>query len=106
LIIENLTSPRIRDYRMSMYKYHREGLDNMHLDSNTARAKIMEAITTMKDVNRNYPSSMIMQMFANSKRDELIEIFKKGTKPEKDNFHKIMVRIDASNANEYRRIGK
>ena len=63
-------------------------------------------VQKLKDVNRNYPSSMIMQMFANSKRDELIEIFKKGTKPEKDNFHKIMVRIDASNANEYRRIGK
>ena len=105
-IIENLTSPRIRDYRMAMYKYHREGLDNMHLDSATARAKVMEAIATMKDVNRNYPSSMIMQMFANSKRDELIEIFKQGTKIEKDDLHKIMVRIDASNANEYRRIGK
>lgn len=105
-IIENLTSPRIRDYRMAMYKYHREGLDNMHLDPAAARATVMEAITTMKDVNRNYPASMIMQMFANSKRDELIEIFKQGTKPEKDNFHKIMVRIDASNASEYRRIGK
>ena len=105
-IIENLTSPRIRDYRTSMYKYHREGLDNMHLDPTTARATIMEAIAVIKEVNRNYPSSMIMQMFANSKRAELIEIFKQGTKLEKDDFHKIMVRIDASNANEYRRIGK
>jgi len=105
-IIENLTSPRIRDYRVAMHKYHREGLDNMHLDPNAARASVMESIATIKDVNRNYPNSMIMQMFANSKRDELIEIFKNGTKIEKDEFHKIMVRIDASNANEYRRIGK
>ncbi|HFC00243.1 MAG TPA: DUF4835 family protein [Phaeodactylibacter sp.] len=105
-IIENLTSPRIRDYRMAMYKYHREGLDKMHLDPTASRATIMEAIMTIKSVNRNYPSSMILQMFANSKRKELIEIMKKGDKTQKDNFFKAMVRIDASNASDYGRIGK
>ena len=105
-MIENLTSPRIKDYRMAMYKYHREGLDNMHIDSNAGRSTILEAINTIKSVNRNYPSSMILQMFANSKRGELIEIFKNGTRIEKDEFFKVMVRVDASNANEYGRIGK
>ena len=105
-IIENLTSPRVRDYRMAMYKYHREGLDNMHLDPVASRAVIIETIKTIKSVNRNYPSSMILQMFANSKRNELIEIMKKGDKTQKDIFFKAMVRIDASNASAYGKIGK
>ncbi len=105
-IIENLTSPRVRDYRMSMYKYHREGLDSMTENPDQGRATIMDAVKTIQQVNRNYPNSMILQMFANSKRGELIEIIKSGDKTQKDDFFKIMVRIDASNANEYGKIGR
>jgi len=105
-IIENLTSPRIRDFRMSMYKYHREGLDTMNENPDEARTTIMEAVKTIQQVNRNYPSSMILQMFANSKRGELIEIIKKGDKTQKSDFFKIMVRIDASNASEYNKVGR
>lgn len=105
-IVENLNSPRIRDMRTAMYKYHREGLDNMHLDVVAARAAIADAVTTIGQVNRNYPNSMIVQMFANSKRGELIEIMKRGDRVQKQKFSKTMVKIDASNANEYYKIGK
>ncbi|MEM6966286.1 MAG: DUF4835 family protein [Bacteroidota bacterium] len=105
-IVENLTSPRVRDYRMAMYQYHREALDLMHEDAAASRAKLLEVTKTIQQVNRNYPNSMILQMFSNSKRGELIEIMKLGDKIQKDQFFKIMVRVDAANASEYRKIGK
>jgi len=105
-IIENLTSPRVRDYRQAMYKYHREGLDTMVENPDAARDLVYETIKTIKGVNRNYPNSMIMQMFANCKRKELIEIMKKGDKSQKDDFFKIMVRVDAANASEYAKVGR
>ena len=105
-IIENLTSPRVRDYRQAMYKYHREGLDIMAETPDAGRDIISQTIQTIQSVNRNYPNSMIMQMFANCKRGELIEIMKKGDKTQKDNFFKIMVRVDAANASEYAKVGR
>jgi len=105
-MIENLLSPRVRDFRLALYKYHREGLDNMVENPETSRTTIMTNIKTIEQVNRNYPNSMILQMFANSKRNELIEILKKGDKSQKDNFFRAMVKIDASNANLYSKIGK
>ena len=49
---------------------------------------------------------MILQMFCNSKRTEVIEIFKKGTRTEKDKSYKTMIRLDAANASQYAKIGR
>jgi len=67
---------------------------------------MVNAINKINDVSRNYPNAMILQMFCNSKRSEVIEVFKKGTKTEKDRSYKTMIRIDAANASEYAKIGK
>jgi len=105
-IVESLLNPRVRDYRQAMYEYHRLSLDNMSEDSNQARAVMASAIGKINDVSRNYPNAMILQMFSNSKRSEVIEIFKKGTKSEKDSSYKTMIRIDPANASEYAKIGR
>ena len=103
-MIENLLSPRVRPYREAMYNYHRYGLDAMAEKPNEGRAVIAQYLDNLQDVYQNYPNSMILQMFLNSKSDEIIEIFKRGTPDEKTKAIRIMTRIDATNANEYRTI--
>jgi len=105
-IVENLLNPRIRDFRQAMYEYHRLSLDAFHDDSTAARGVMANSMSKIGEVSRNYPNAMILQMFANSKRSEIIEIFKNGDKNQKTNLHKTMVRIDAANASEYARIGR
>jgi len=101
-IIENLLSPKVRDYRQAMYDYHRQSLDIMAENAETGRAIMLKSLETMSRVNRSYPNSMIMQMFTNAKSGEIIEIFKKGTRDEKTKIRSIMAKIDASNASKYR----
>ena len=101
-IIENLLSPKVRDYRQAMYDYHRQSLDLMASDTKTGRAIMLKALETISKVNRSYPNSMIIQMFTNAKSTEIIEIFKKGTSEEKRSVRTIMSKIDASNASKYR----
>ncbi len=101
-IIENLLSPKIRDFRQAMYDYHRQSLDLMSEDVETGRAIMMQALETISKVNRSYPRSMIIQMFTNAKSGEIIEIFKKGTREQKTRVRSIMSKIDASNASKYR----
>lgn len=100
-ITENILSPRIRPYRQAMYNYHRHGLDMMAADPIAGRAIITEAIESLKDVNRAYPNSMIMQMFANTKRSEIIEIYKPARIEEKNKIVNTMAKIDAAQASQY-----
>ena len=103
-MIENILSPRVRPYREAMYNYHRYGLDVMAEQPDQGRAIITQYLDNIQDVYQNYPNSMILQMFLNSKSKEIIEIFKRGISTEKDKAIRIMSRIDATNASEYRQI--
>ncbi|GAB5552806.1 MAG: DUF4835 family protein [Saprospiraceae bacterium] len=103
-MIENILSPRVRPYREAMYNYHRYGLDVMAESPDEGRAIIAQYLDNIQDVYQNYPNSMILQMFLNSKSNEIIEIFKRGISAEKEKTIRIMSRIDATNASEYRQI--
>lgn len=101
-VIENLLTPRTREFRQATYDYHRQGLDLMSDDVATGRAIMAQAIDKVGGVNKNYPNAMIVQMFSNTKSDEIMDIFKMGSIQEKDKVIKVMQKVDASNANKYR----
>lgn len=104
-LMENLLNPRIRPLRQVMYDYHRLGLDLMYKDPETSRATMAASLQLLDNVMRNYPNAMMLQAFANAKRDEVIEIFKNGEKAEKGQVKNTMIRIDPANAATYQRIG-
>ncbi|RMG76639.1 MAG: DUF4835 family protein [Bacteroidetes bacterium] len=103
-IVENLLTPRTRPYRQAMYDYHRQGLDVMHKDVSAGLAMMTNAIEQIGEVNRNYPNAMIIQMFANAKRSEIIEIFKGASSQQLEKVISVMQRADPSNASEYRKL--
>ena len=47
---------------------------------------------------------MIVQMFALAKGDEIVEIYKGGSRQEQNDVIRIMSRIDPSSADKYRKI--
>jgi len=103
-IIENLLSPRVRPMRQAWYEYHRHGLDVMAEDLAAGRAVMSKSLESIMSVNQAYPNSQIVQMFSNSKGREVVEVFKEGTRQEKDLVIQVMTRIDAPNAAQYRSI--
>lgn len=100
-LIENVLNPRVRNYRQAFYEYHRQGLDGMAEDSGKSTAIMTGALTAIDQVHKDYPNSMIVQMFVESKRDEIIEIYKDASRGEKSKVYEMMVRMDPSNANKY-----
>lgn len=104
-IIENLMNPRVRPYRAAMYTYHRKGLDMFSSDMDAGKQAIMLALEEVDKVNTAYFNSMITQMFANAKKDELVEMWKIGGKQQKDRVQQIMTKIDPANTQRYREIG-
>jgi hypothetical protein len=106
-LVESVLSPKLRPFRQMIYDYHRQGLDTMHEDPNLARAVMTQSLEALEGVNRTYPNSMIVQVFANTKSDEIIEIYKGGAATEKSTITRVMERIDPTRASEYRQgIGK
>ena len=104
-LIENILNPRVKPYRTAMYTYYRKGLDNFMNNMDLGKVSIMQALEEVDKVNTTYFNSMIIQMFSNAKRDELIEMWKLGGKPQKDRVIQIMSKIDPANGSKYREIG-
>lgn len=103
-MIESILSPRTRNMRQSMYDYHRTALDNMAADKDAGRASMHSALKELEKVSKGYPNAMIIQLFALAKGDEIIEIFKGGTRQEQNDVIRVMTRLDPSNASKYKKI--
>ncbi len=103
-MMENILSARVRPYRQAMYDYHRQALDVMALDVAKGRQTLVDALQKVSDVNQAYPNTLIIQMFTNTKAQEIIEIFKRGSLQEQDRVIQIMSRVDPSNSSNYRGI--
>lgn len=101
-IMENLLSPRMKPMRLGMYQYHRQGLDMMATDVESARAAIAEVVNTLGQVDQSYPNAILTQLFLNAKRLEVLELFKRGTTAERNNVRQVMTRVDPANGAQYR----
>ncbi|MCB0527954.1 MAG: DUF4835 family protein [Lewinellaceae bacterium] len=104
-IIENLLNPRVKPYRSAMYNYYRKGLDMFTTDMDKAKSVILQSLEEIEKVNTAYFNSMIIQMFANAKKDELVEMWKVAGRPQKERVIQIMTKIDPANSQRYREIG-
>lgn len=104
-MIENLLNPRVKPYRAAMYNYYRKGLDMFTTDMDKAKAVVLQSLEEVDKVNTAYFNSMIIQMFANAKKDELVEMWKVAGRPQKERVIQIMTKIDPANSQRYREIG-
>lgn len=93
-MVNDMLDPRVRGFRMFQYKYHREILDNMYLEPDKQRAILASSITDLRSVNEVYPNSMVLYMFGDSKRQELLEIFKVADLNQKKKVYDVMVGIN------------
>ena len=103
-LVENLLTPRVQPMRQALYDYHRLGLDKMHEDDALGRVLVIDALEKIAEVDRNYPNSMIIQVFSTSKSQEILSIFAQGTPEQKTKATDIMTRLDPSNARTFRAI--
>ena len=104
-IMENLLNPRIKPFRVAYYTYHREGLDQMSGDMTAGKEKVLAALQEIDKVSTAYINSMIVQMFANAKRDEIVEMWKIGDRKMKERIFQIMVKVDPANTQRYKEMG-
>ncbi len=103
-LIENTLQPVYAGIRDCMYEYNKNGLDVMHENVETGRAKVLAALELLKPVYKARPASFNMQLFFNAKKDELINIFKSATPEEKNKAVELLMLVDPANTTKYLKI--
>ncbi|MFK7971480.1 MAG: DUF4835 family protein [Bacteroidia bacterium] len=103
-LAENLNNSNLRDYQNVLYKYHRQGLDQMAENLPKARRAILECCRDMQRLNRSKPLLYITRVFLDTKRTELIGIFKNAFVNDQKAFIEIMTDLDPRNAAKYQEV--
>ena len=81
-LIDTIRSNTFREYRETIYSYHRKGLDLMTKSPKEAKINIIEALLTLELLYNRRPNAMLLQMFFDAKSDEIVSLFSDG--PEVD----------------------
>lgn len=103
-LVSNLLDEAFKPFRNYFYEYHRLGLDMMVDNPANARAKIVEGLHVLRDVNRARPSAVVISSFLDAKTDELMNIFSKGTEKEKMLVVEILSDVDPAQTAKYEQI--
>jgi hypothetical protein len=103
-IIENLENDLYRPLRECYYKYHRQGLDMMTENNDKARTKIIEALEGLRSLQRKRPDSYLLQLFFETKVDEIVSIFQKANPQNKRRVFNLLSQLDPGRQNEYSKI--
>src|SRR5438045_5575480 len=77
-LAENMRNGKYNDIHDIIYSYYRDGLDKMYADNETARATILDALSSLQDFNQQNPNTMIAQFFVQGKSQEYIGIIHNG----------------------------
>ncbi|MBR3456364.1 MAG: DUF4835 family protein [Bacteroidaceae bacterium] len=106
-IINDYLESSMEPFRQMMYKYHREGLDEMANNVDRGRAEVSNALELLDEAHSNKPQSMLPQIFSDYKRDEIVNIYKgHGTDKEKEQVYDIVMNLNASQSREWDKIKK
>lgn len=103
-LVENTLQPVFKGIRDCNYEYCRNGLDKMQQNVEEGRANILKALQLLLPVYRARPASFNMQVFFNSKRDEIISIFKGATPEEKTQVMELLSTVDPAGTTKYSKI--
>lgn len=103
-LVENLMNVRMKGFRRALYGYHMAGLDILSQDAAKGQQAIKKALEEVKKASNDYPATMIVQLFVNAKREEIVSVFTPCDLKVRQEVFEMMSRLDGTNAETYRKM--
>ncbi len=103
-IIDNLLDPRFKPLRNAYYQYHMKAMDIMKDDNEQARRIIFASLEKIQLVQQQLPNAVMIKIFFNTKREELINIFKEADAGMKNRVVELLGQMDPANRDDYEKI--
>ncbi len=93
-IITSFTDETMSPYRDLWYTYHRKGLDEMSTNPDRGRATILNALPALDELRKNpRVATVLLQMFADTKLDEIISISSKASADERKTTYDLLKKV-------------
>lgn len=92
-LIDTMRSNTFREYRETLYTYHRKGLDLMSKSPLEGKNNIISSLLTLEDLYDRRPNAMLLQLFFDAKADEIVNLFSDGPKVDFDRTSKMLKKI-------------
>jgi hypothetical protein len=87
--------------REAYYLYHRQGMDLIQIDPDTAYKNILEAIRLVTEANKLQPNGIFTIAFVDAKSEEISQILKRAPFEIRDEAVKLLLQVDPNNARKY-----
>ena len=100
-IINDYMNGGMEPYRQLLYDYHRKGLDEMVQNAERGRSNITTSLALLEKCKQDKPMSVLPQLFTEIKKDELLNIYSKGTSKEKDEVCRILSLVNPSYVSDW-----
>ena len=98
-LITALTENNGDIFRQLWYDYHLKGLDQMAANADRGRTNIITALPALTKLKSARPTSILLQLFSDTKLDELIAIYSKATTQEKQEGFKDLSNLYPASSN-------
>ncbi len=105
-LAENLMNPSYEDMRKFLYEYHLKGMDEMATNATMARQTISKSLKYFKSTYDKRPGLYLLQVMLETKRDEIINIYKEASPAEKTGMLNIMREVDPPNGTRYEMVNE
>lgn len=103
-LINDYMNGAMEPYRQLFYEYHRKGLDEMAQNVERGRTNITASLALLEKVRQDKPMSVLPQLFSEIKKDELLNVYSKGTAKEKEDVCRILCLVNPSLTSDWEKI--
>jgi hypothetical protein len=79
-LISDILSNTFSPFRISLYQYHRLGLDLMSEDVKKGKEGVIKGINVLAEIQKVRPNALLTRTFFDAKTDEIVSIFTGGPK--------------------------
>jgi hypothetical protein len=100
-LITALTDNTSQAFRQLWYTYHRKGLDEMAANPDRGRTSLLDALPALNDVKAARPSSILLQLFADAKLDEVAAIYSKASASDKQDGLKLLSNLFPAHSHRF-----
>ncbi|MDI1323596.1 MAG: DUF4835 family protein [Algoriphagus sp.] len=106
LINDIYTSSVFSTIREAYYLYHRQGLDILQSDPDTAYENMVQAIRLVSEANKTQPNGIFTISFIDAKSDEISKVLMNASLELRTEAVKLLLEVDPNNARKYNELLK
>ena len=92
-LVDSMRSNTFKEYRETMYAYHRKGMDVMTQSPENGKTEMMKAMSGLEKLFIRRPNALLLQLFFDAKSDEIVNVFSSGPEVEFDQTAKLLKKI-------------